>query len=877
MPTPTLSAADYSDWLQYSGLYFLNVSHADRYRTFQAKISPAGLAAKIVFDFLRSNRGGIDLQMWRNSDVYEMAPDAAYRVEETARSLEAIGAPRVAAKMRAVKNTSIGAMLMEGGNDPAEIMKRMQGLDPVKLMQEFQTNVGRLMPGAPAAAGLPASGPIPPDPEIESKEQIEHLLNQYVHAHADLLRADMAKHGDPRTKPGFTPENREAEIDALRRAHYDRENQAEQVGKMESVMREFENLVAKNPKIKPGKVGKHRRAILQCYRDHVRRPEAELVPEMRKWLKEAERFQETHSSLFRLQAIDDAELLRRLKSFGPHEVDVGNKKVRVTWNAPECLACDWSVFSLTLDFPIGDKKALALLLDAYGRLVKNFAQHQAELRKELLDHFNMYYEHLDSMGILDDYERDAAGKPTEQSILKHAGNGSIHMSLADPESSDVILQVHFGIEWDEEHGFETTIIDDPEVKPAEQAAALTNVTFHESGPPITNEDLSKFEKEHDVKLPADYRSLLLQHNGGRPEPNHVKLASEGGPGMPVYIDRLFSLDELGDAIDLHRANDLPANYAPIGKARMPGPTGNHTVCDLVLGLSGKKQGKLLTYMSMIDMMPPDALTAMPPEFDPAQMAGMYAGMYEQMCQQIAPNLAALLSRLTPPPGQGVPAWLKAIRAGDVGGFLAAKVKLSEQYVPYGAIHIQTVLDYLALEAKPAFLLELIQKSVVKPHQLRASWQRWSNKIARFKELMPLFAKDERCFAFSATDVWNDSEMLEQLASDKKNLEAPVGPEGETPLHLAVNQGRPDAVRWLFAQGASPKTPDQYGRTALIWAESTRQLECVIMLLDAGESLESLFPHMPTWKDKLRLLKSRWNVQFDALADYLRSKGLSVEV
>jgi hypothetical protein len=34
--------------------------------------------------------------------------------------------------------------------------------------------------------------------------------------------------------------------------------------------------------------------------------------------------------------------------------------------------------------------------------------------------------------------------------------------------------------------------------------------------------------------------------------------------------------------------------------------------------------------------------------------------------------------------------------------------------------------------------------------------------------------------------------------------------------------------------------------------------------------------MPTLKDKLRLLKSRWLGQYDALAEYLRSCGIAVD-
>src|SRR5687767_726209 len=106
MSTTKLTASDYSEWCQFAGLYVRNVSHADRYRTYQQKISRAGLVTKIAFDFLEQNEGGLDLQGWRNNYVYEMGEDAAYRVEQTALALEAIGAPAVAAQVRTLRDTS---------------------------------------------------------------------------------------------------------------------------------------------------------------------------------------------------------------------------------------------------------------------------------------------------------------------------------------------------------------------------------------------------------------------------------------------------------------------------------------------------------------------------------------------------------------------------------------------------------------------------------------------------------------------------------------------------------------------------------------------------------------------------------------------------
>src|SRR5262249_10083002 len=157
--------------------------------------------------------------------------------EQTAASFDAIGAPRIAAKMRTVKNTSLGSTLMDSlamaaDQDPMSLMEKMKDVDPAKLMEEFRANVARAMPGI---AGTTPAKPTA-DTDIESWEQLEHLLDRYVKNHESELRADMAKDGDPRAEPGFDPEKRMAELERLRHAEYDRESQREDVPKINRFM-----------------------------------------------------------------------------------------------------------------------------------------------------------------------------------------------------------------------------------------------------------------------------------------------------------------------------------------------------------------------------------------------------------------------------------------------------------------------------------------------------------------------------------------------------------------------------------------------------------------------------------------------------------------
>ena len=141
-----LTAADYCEWSKYACLYLANISHADRYRTFQQKISRAGVTVKIVHDLLVSNPGGLDLQAWRNSDVYELGSEATFRIEQTALALEEIGAPRAAAKVRAMRNTSmlggIQEMFLGGTLEIEKWREQVQGPGGIAtMMEEFRANV----------------------------------------------------------------------------------------------------------------------------------------------------------------------------------------------------------------------------------------------------------------------------------------------------------------------------------------------------------------------------------------------------------------------------------------------------------------------------------------------------------------------------------------------------------------------------------------------------------------------------------------------------------------------------------------------------------------------------------------------------------------
>jgi len=461
---PMITAADYSDWAHYAGLYLNHVSHADRYRTYQPKISDAGLITVILHDFLEGQRGGIDLETWRRSDVYEVGADSQWRIEQTARALEAIGAVRTAAKARIVENSPLGSFFDKAGaGNIEELMKEMQDLDPMALMEQLRGDIARMMPDLAAEAGLPSpeAKPVPVDPDVESREQIEHLFEQWLQEHQDDLSADIARHGDPRQEPGFSPEAREQELEELGRREAMREHQVEEAEAIQQQLDEMEQLLAKAPNTPLRKLRKSRRKVLDGISRFSRLPADELIPAMSQCLERAQRFVESHPAVFAPHPIDNSELLERLRELGDYDIEIDDSSVTVSWRRPTGIACDWTSFYLEVVFPPEDEDSLRSALEMVDRLRAQWDLHQAQLRRDVLEHAENYVDQMDDWE-LEEYELGEDGLPTEASLLANCGGGQIRIHQgpdAELYGEDGI-NIFFGVEWDEEHGFETCIVDD---------------------------------------------------------------------------------------------------------------------------------------------------------------------------------------------------------------------------------------------------------------------------------------------------------------------------------------------------------------------------------------------------------------------------------
>lgn len=833
-----MDAQSYVEWCRYAGLYLGNESHFARYRAYGEKISPCGLATAIVGEFLEDNSPVLNLQEWRNYRVYEINDQAQVRLEQTAAALEAISARRAAAKIRTLKSTSPMDMLM--GLDlssPDALMSAMKDVKLGDLMKAFREHVSHAFPEVAPGRGQ-ASEPAPPDPDIESREQIEHLLQQYVTLHEGELQADIDKHGDPRKAPGFTPEGRMHELERQHRLQCVQDKQKEDLQELQALMDKIAKRLGKGTP--PQRLSSVRREFLECYRRNRGLAKEELTPAMRQMLERAGRFIEEHKSLFRPDPVSDPELLQRLAAFGEYDVDLAKDTVGLRWDSPKGFDCSWTTFSLAMDFPKDDQESLRTLLGAAERLANRFANVADAWRRQLIESFRGYSGMM-AEADLEDYELDDAGEATEESILRHAGHGGIHL-VADPENDYVSTQTHFAVDWDEEHGFELAW-EDEAPKPAEPATqesadfSCGHVQISHSGPALTRERIAAFEKRFSVRLPSDYCRFLLTHNGGVPAPNHLALRNQGVL-FPVDVERFYSIlgDDAADgSLELAtkelRSQSLPPELLPIAElsAQDVEPVSADAV--LLLVVSAKNAGHLVVFQ-------PAAL-AMPFASSPAQALGLPHDILLSMSIKAAKGLGDLFEKLTTRPEVKSPEWLKLIQEGrteELLRWLRDGGKLTDSFKGYGQPYKMSVIDYLAKDAPPAMLEALVDSSAITPKQLHDSWQRFQGgNVGRFAELMAVLPKQMWGQVLASPFVWNHPNLLERLAAAAVDFNAPVNDEGMPPLHLAVQYGHKDAVRWLIAHGADIHKEDKYQRTAFIWAESGPGFDCLPLLQGQEEN------------------------------------------
>lgn len=113
-----------------------------------------------------------------------------------------------------------------------------------------------------------------------------------------------------------------------------------------------------------------------------------------------------------------------------------------------------------------------------------------------------------------------------------------------------------------------------------------------SYPPVTEPDLVVCEQELGRTIPEPYRSFLLRHNGGTPEPNTFEWTTERGRRVGAGVGAFFAVHDADGASDTLaycaetwlRRDRVPADLFPIARER-----GGNLV---LLGAGGERKGKV---------------------------------------------------------------------------------------------------------------------------------------------------------------------------------------------------------------------------------------------------------------------------------------------
>jgi len=129
---------------------------------------------------------------------------------------------------------------------------------------------------------------------------------------------------------------------------------------------------------------------------------------------------------------------------------------------------------------------------------------------------------------------------------------------------------------------------------------MTNwIPIADRGPRIAEDAVRRFEQQIGVTLPENYRSFLLDENGGYAPANHCVFRLRKGSSV---LNSLYSLDDPCESSDLasrqlyptYPENDLPPNAIKIGY--------DDGGSSIVLILSGLHRGEVW-YLDRVDPRP----------------------------------------------------------------------------------------------------------------------------------------------------------------------------------------------------------------------------------------------------------------------------------
>jgi hypothetical protein len=105
---------------------------------------------------------------------------------------------------------------------------------------------------------------------------------------------------------------------------------------------------------------------------------------------------------------------------------------------------------------------------------------------------------------------------------------------------------------------------------------------------LTLERLFEFEQKYRMRLPEDYRSFLLENNGGSPSPEIIDFIQHGDKQSDI-VNNLYGIHngEYWASLDWHikmLEDRVPAGFLPIGDD----PGGNF----YLIGVAGEHSGKV---------------------------------------------------------------------------------------------------------------------------------------------------------------------------------------------------------------------------------------------------------------------------------------------
>jgi cell wall assembly regulator SMI1 len=122
-----------------------------------------------------------------------------------------------------------------------------------------------------------------------------------------------------------------------------------------------------------------------------------------------------------------------------------------------------------------------------------------------------------------------------------------------------------------------------------------SMKIDDSGPKLTEKNISEFEKQFNIKLPDDYRAFMLKNNGGTPEEDwafdfvdittNTKTDSDIQNFFVIYDEETYKDDDLRKSYRILRENgEVPVGILPIAD-----DPGGNLIC---LSVSDKNYGEV---------------------------------------------------------------------------------------------------------------------------------------------------------------------------------------------------------------------------------------------------------------------------------------------